>query len=176
MVAGWRSPLLGGNAVAKGFDTGIFEKMMGMDDVAWERHTNPWSGWSRVSILPLFALAVWSRVWLGWWAVLPIAGVLLWTWLNPRLFKPPASTDNWMSQGVLGEKIWAARSAEPRFAHHRAVVRNLVLASAVGSVILIAGLLILNLALTAAGLAIAMISKLWFMDRMVWINSEVDDR
>mgnify|MGYP000427418669 CR=1 FL=1 len=36
----------------------ISERIMGMDDATWQRHSNPLSGWSRVSILPLITLAV----------------------------------------------------------------------------------------------------------------------
>jgi len=36
---------------------------MGMDDATWKRHANPWSGWSRITILPLLCLAIMSRVW-----------------------------------------------------------------------------------------------------------------
>ena len=53
----------------------LSERMMAMDDAAWARHANPWSVYSRMSILPLMTLAIYSRVWLGgvrcclwrWW-------------------------------------------------------------------------------------------------------------
>ncbi|WP_322891981.1 MULTISPECIES: DUF6653 family protein [unclassified Yoonia] len=146
--------------------------LMTMNDDVWVRHTNPWSGWSRVSILPLLALAVWSRIWIGWWALVPLSVVLLWTWLNPRVFPPPASVDNWMSMGVTGERIWLARSQNPALAHHAPIVRTLVAAATVGAVLLFAGLVMLNLTLTMTGLAVTMLSKLWILDRMVWIYSE----
>ena len=38
-----------------------------MDDKTWERHVNPWSVWTRMMILPVLALVIWSRVWLGWY-------------------------------------------------------------------------------------------------------------
>ena len=44
-----------------------------MTPEVWARHANPWSGWTRVAILPLFVLAIWSRAWLGWWALVPLA-------------------------------------------------------------------------------------------------------
>lgn len=148
------------------------ETMMGMSDTAWERHANPWSGWSRLSILPLLAVAVWSRAWLGWWALAPVALVLAWTWLNPRLFPPPASTDNWMSHGVLGERVWLARSHDPALAHHRPVVRALTALAAFGALLLLAGLILLDLPLTTVGLVVAMLAKLWLLDRMVWVHRE----
>jgi len=151
----------------------LAERLMGMDDAAWARHSNPMSGWSRVSILPLFSLAVWSRAWLGWHALWLISIVVLWTWLNPRLFNPPNSEAAWMTQGVLGERIWLARKQQPIPQHHAhaAVVLNTV--SGAGIVLLIVGLWQLSLGLTIAGLVMSMGAKLWFLDRMVWLRSDV---
>ena len=150
----------------------LTEAAMGMDEAAWARHANPWSGWSRVTILPLLALAVWSRVWIGWWAVVPVLAVLFWTWINPRLFPAPVRTDNWMSQGVLGEQVWLRRRGELFLAHHHLVVRALIALGVVGAVLLLLGLIVLNLAATLTGLAVAMLSKLWLLDRMVWVQRE----
>jgi hypothetical protein len=36
----------------------LSERVMGMDDATWAKHTNPWSGWTRMSILPLFSFAI----------------------------------------------------------------------------------------------------------------------
>ncbi len=151
------------------------EHLMAMDDATWARHSNPLSGWSRLSVLPLLSLAIWSRVWIGWWALLPLALVLLWTWINPRLFGPPARTDNWMSRGVLGEKLWLAHAKDPALAHHRAVVRALSGLSGVGAMVWLIGLGLLNLPLTLAGLVTAMLSKLWLLDRMVWVHRDMTE-
>ncbi|MFN3662246.1 DUF6653 family protein [Yoonia sp.] len=146
-----------------------------MDDDVWARHANPWSGWSRVSILPLFAIAVWSRVWIGWWAMIPVAIVLLWTWLNPRLFSPPASVNNWMTKGVLGEHIWLARGKDRDLAHHAPVIRNLTISTSAGTILLLTGLAVLNVPMTTTGLAITMLTKLWILDRMVWVYTEIGE-
>lgn len=151
------------------------ERIMGMDAATWARHANPWSGWSRVSILPLLAVSVWSRVWIDWWALLPTGLVFLWAWLNPRLFPPPASTDNWMSKGVMGERIWLMRGEDPVLAHHVPAIRVLMLLTFAGSILLLAGLVLLNLPLAMTGLAVAILSKLWFLDRMVWIYTEIEE-
>ncbi len=50
----------------------------GMTDDAWKRHANPWSVWTRFAAIPLMILAIWSRVWLGWWCLVPIAAVEVW--------------------------------------------------------------------------------------------------
>lgn len=149
------------------------EKTMGMDDATWARHTNPLSGWTRLSILPLIVLSVWSRVWIGWWALVPILITLVWTWVNPRLFPPPASIDNWMSYGVLGEKIWLRNKTDPAIAHHRSMVRILTFSGILGAVFLIFGLILLSPILTISGLLVTVLSKLWFLDRMVWVYRDM---
>ncbi len=148
------------------------ERAMGMTPATWDRHANPWSGWSRVAILPLLAAAAWSRVWIGWWALVPVGAIVIWTWVNPRIFAPPASTDNWMSRGVLGEQIWLVRGGEPALAHHLPVVRALTFLGAAGAILLLVGLVLLDLPLAVAGLAVAMLAKLWLLDRMVWVFSD----
>lgn len=55
------------------------ERLMGMTDETWARHANPWSVYTRFSILPLFALAVWSRAWIGWGALIAVTAVVFWT-------------------------------------------------------------------------------------------------
>ena len=148
------------------------EAAMGMTPQVWARHSNPWSGWSRLTVLPLLALAVWSRIWLGWGALGPILLVLVWTWLNPRIFATPRRTDNWMSRGVLGEQIWLRQKDAPELQHHRPVVRMLTFISGAGGLIYLLGLILLSPGLTFTGLAAAMLGKLWMLDRMVWISED----
>lgn len=152
----------------------LSERMMGMDDATWARHSNPLSGWSRVSILPLLTLAIWSRVWLGWHALWFVALVLLWTWANPRLFGPPKSDAAWMTQGICGERIWLARSSRPIPHHHERTARILNIAAGLSVLVLGLGLWRLDFGLTVAGLVAAMGAKLWFLDRMVWLKTETD--
>lgn len=88
----------------------VMLQLMAMDDVVWARRANPWSGWSRVSILPSLAPALRSRVWIGRRAIVVVGAMFLWPWLNPRLFPAPTSIDNGMSKGVLGERVWSLRA------------------------------------------------------------------
>jgi hypothetical protein len=147
-----------------------------MDDEAWARHANPWSVWTRVISLPLLMLAVWSRIWIGWWSLLPIAGVILWLWINPRAFPPPRSTDNWASKGVLGKRVWLNRRQVPVPAHHRLMPNILSTFSAAGAVIFIWGLVRLEFWPALSGLVLVMLCKLWFLDRMVWLYEDMKDR
>ncbi|OYP34200.1 hypothetical protein CGZ80_16065 [Rhodopirellula sp. MGV] len=145
---------------------------MGMSDATWERHANPWSGWTRVATMPLLTVAIWCRVWIGWWSLLPISVSVVWIWINPRLFPPPKSLDNWMSRGVLGEQIWLRAKPGEIASHHRPVVKSTSAIAGIGGLVWIAGLVLLDPTSTIAGMVASMLGKLWFVDRMVWIQRE----
>jgi len=146
-----------------------------MDEKARRRHSNPWSGYSRFSMIPLIGLAFWSRVWLGWWALVPIIIVLLWAWFNPRIFPEPKSTNNWASKGVLGEWVWMNRKNVPVPKHHLVMPNILSAISAIGAIPFIWGLVVLEMWLTVLGGIVIIISKLWFVDRMVWLYEDMKD-
>lgn len=148
------------------------ERLMGMSEATWERHANPWSGWTRVAIMPILTLAIWSRVWIGWWSLVPIMAAFCWIWLNPRVFSPRKSLDNWMSRGVLGERIWLAGKEGTVPEHHRIVIRATTWIAGAGALVWLAGLVWLNLTATMTGLVTLMLGKLWFVDRMNWIQRE----
>lgn len=155
-------------------DIGKFsERIMSMSDEDWQRHMNPWSGWSRLSVLPLLVIAIWSHIWIGWMSIVPVLLVIAWTWLNPRLFGLPRSTDNWMSRGVMGERIWLARKQTPIPLHHKRTILVLNIATGAGLVLLVPGIWLLDIGLTLAGLILAMGAKLWFLDRMVWLKADM---
>ncbi len=147
--------------------------LFAMDEAAWARHANPWSGWTRLTALPALALAAWSRDWIGWWALLPFALALAWTWLNPRLFPPPRRLDSWMSRGVLGERLWLARDQVPVPSWHRLVPNLLCLAGLAGFACLAWGVAALHVWPALLGLAVAYLAKLWFIDRMVWLHHDM---
>lgn len=147
-----------------------------MSEDAWARHANPWSVWTRVTTaLPLFILAVWSRVWLGWLSLIPVAIAVVWIWLNPRIFPKPRSTNNWASKGVFGERVWLNRDKIPVPQHHRHVPNILTSVSALGMVFVIWGLVVLHIWSTLLGTALIYLGKLWFVDRMVWLYQDMKD-
>ena len=151
--------------------------LMSMSDEVWMRHSNPWSVWTRVPLLILFAIAIWSRIWIGWFAIIPIGVLIIWTWLNPRVFPKPRSTKNWASKGVFGEKIFVNRKKLKTVIpeHHQQAAKILTIISFVGFVLMIYGLYILHPWITAIGTTVAFIGKLWFVDRMVWLYEELKD-
>lgn len=90
------------------------EKFMMMEDATWKRHANPCSVWTRFMILPLFVLAIWSRAWIGWWCCVPIGLLLVWTFLNPRVF---SKSTIYRQLGIKGD-IWRARLAQAKIHSH----------------------------------------------------------
>jgi len=77
-------------------------RAFGLDGEGWMRHANPVSVWTRFAVLPLLAAAVWSRDWIGWWSLVPVALSLIFMMVNPLLYPRPRSTRNWASRAVFG--------------------------------------------------------------------------
>lgn len=148
-------------------------KAFQMSPDVWARHANPLSVWTRYAALPLLILALWSRAWIGWWSLLPIFVIALWIWLNPRVFNRPASTRNWASKAVLGERVWLNRQAVPIPTHHTNAIRALNIVTGLGSVLLVYGLVVLSVLATTVGTCVVVMGKSWFLDRMVWLYDEM---
>jgi Family of unknown function (DUF6653) len=144
-------------------------RLFRMDNTTWMRHANPWSGILRNTALPALIVAFWSRFWLGWWFLLPVALALLWTWFNPRIFPVPHTLDHWMSKAVLGERVWLNRDSVPVPPYHRKVPNVLSAVSGLGMIFVVWGVLVFDLWPTVFGAVVAHLGKLWFADRMVWL-------
>ena len=145
----------------------------GLEGEAWVRHANPWSVYTRIPIVAALVLAVWSRDWIGWWSLLPIALVAAWTVVNPTAFPLPRSLDHWASKAVLGERCWTNRSSVPIPAGHRRAPHVLAAISALGVPVLVWGLVVLDVWMVLTGLAVQTIGKTWFLDRMVWLYDDM---
>ncbi|HEV2892488.1 MAG TPA: DUF6653 family protein [Actinomycetota bacterium] len=143
-------------------------KLFGLEGDNWMRHANPASVWTRFAVLPLLALAVWSREWIGWWSLAAVALALVFMMVNPLLFPPPRSTRNWASKGVFGERIWSERSTVELPPQFRSKVLQVTYAiQVVGLAVLAYGLVRLDLLEVVSGLVILQTAKAWFIDRMV---------
>jgi hypothetical protein len=117
-------------------------RLFGLQGDTWLRHANPVSVWTRYAVLPLLAASIWSRDWIGWWSLIPIAFVLVFMVVNPLLFPAPTSTRNWASKAVFGERIWADRNKleiPPQFSSTR-VANVTYVFQTVGLVALVYGL------------------------------------
>jgi hypothetical protein len=148
-------------------------KLFQMDDRTWERHASPWSVWTRIISLPLLIVAIWSHAWIGIGALMPIGIMILWLWLNPRLFPPPARKDSWSAKATFGERVWLNRKSIPVPAHHARMAHILSAVSAAGFLIALAGAMLNDLLAAVAGGLIAWFAKMWFCDRMVWLYDEM---
>jgi hypothetical protein len=153
-------------------------RLFGLRDEHWMRHANPVSVWTRFAVVPLLVLAVWSRVWIGWWSVLAVVGALVFMVVNPLLFPVPRSTRNWASKGVLGERLWGERTTvtlPPQFRSPR-VAWVTALWQVLGLAVLVYGLVRLDLVATLAGMALTQCAKAWYIDRAVLLFEDMKTR
>ena len=149
-------------------------RLFRMDEATWARHAHPGSVYSRMTVLPLLIAAVWSRVWFDWRVALGlVAAVLVWTWLNPRLFPKPKHTDNWASKVTFGERVWIETGRRGVPARHRILPPALNIVSGLAVLPLIYALVVLDPLVTILAGALSFLSKLWFADRMVCLFEDV---
>lgn len=149
-------------------------KAFRLDDEGWSRHANPWSGWTRIlTCLPLLALAIWSRTWLGLWSLIPISLAILWIWLNPRAFSGAQDDSAWVTKAVIGERFWTNRHQQPVPERHRLIPHILNIASLLGFPLLTWGLITLQIWPTAMGIFLITGAKLWYLDRMVVLYQDM---
>lgn len=90
-----------------------------MSEDAWSRHANPWSGATRMLAGAALLLALYRHAWKR------LGAVIVFLALNPVLFPEPERTDNWLSEGVLGERAWIA-DGKPMFGTRYPEVLNAV--------------------------------------------------
>ncbi len=139
----------------------------------WLKHANPISVWTRFSTLPFLVLAIWARVWLGWYCLIPIIILIIWLIVNPTLFNKPKNLDNWASKSVLGERYWSERKNNLVPKHHNTPILILTILQALSGIILMVGLWKLELNLTITGIITVYLTKMWFLDRMVWVYEDM---
>lgn len=151
------------------------ERAMRMSDATWARHANPLSVWTRVPVLPVLLVCLYSYWWIGIWFLLPSALVCIWIWVNPRAFPPPADTDNWASRATFGERVWLNKADIAIPGHHARAATFLSVVSGIGLVPIVYGLVTQNAWAAALGGAISTLGKIWFCDRMVWLYADMID-
>lgn len=153
----------------------LTERVMGMSEQTWQRHANPWSVYTRFSCLPLIALSVWSRVWIGDLFWLPFGLSMLWAYLNPRVFPKPLKTNSWASKATFGERVYMNKKVVPIPKHHERAAFILVLMCMPGTFLLGWGLFQLHGWMVICGLFGSILPKLWFVDRMVWLYEDMKE-
>ena len=143
-------------------------KTFGMTDEAWRRHANPWSVWTRFAAIPLMLLAIWSRTWIGWWCLVPVAAVVVWLFVNPKAFPPVDEPRGWAARGIYGERAWV-RDRDLVPPDHRGVLRLLISLGVAGFAMILWGLIALQLWPTVFGTTLVVVAQLWRIDRFGWL-------
>lgn len=147
--------------------------LFGMSDEVWKRHASGWSVWTRVATMPLLLLAFWAHSWIGWWSAVFVAVLVLWIWLNPRLFPAPNTTKNWAAKVTFGERIWLRRTQIEIPRDHRQLPLVLSAFAGIGFVMAIGSAIANEFWPMAVGTVLSYAGKLWFCDRMVWLYEDM---
>lgn len=141
-------------------------KAFGLNEAGWDRHANPWSGWSRlITGWPVIIAVGWSRLWIGWWAV-PLALVAaFWLWRNPLSFPPAKDDSHWMSRAVWGERLWIRREglAEAGLALWKFHGWNVL--AGLGALVAIYGIVMFDVIACFSGALASFFAKIGFVAR-----------
>jgi len=149
-------------------------QVFSLSDENWMKHANPISVWTRYTVLPIIALSVWSRLWIGWWCLIPLLISIGWMFINPIFFDKPTSTKNWASKAVLGERVYLNRDNIDIPDQHKTLLYTVLnLISFFGLMLAIWGMVVYSVWGAAVGVAITMLGKSWFLDRMVWLYEDM---
>lgn len=149
-------------------------RLFQLTDENWRKHSNPWSVWTRYSVLPVIVVAFWSRAWIGWWCLVPGLASILWMAFNPVVFRPPRSTRNWASRSVLGERVYLNRDRVPIPDHHRSPIFTVLnVVSSIGMILAIWAIVTYSVWGAVMGVALAYLGKSWYLDRMAWLYEDM---
>nr|WP_299337794.1 DUF6653 family protein [Allomuricauda sp.] len=152
-------------------------RFFNLTDRNWLRHANPWSVWTRYTVLPVIILAFWSRIWLGWWVLIPVTLSIAWMLLNPIIFRKPKSTKNWPSKAVLGEHVYLNRDKIDIPSIHKKVLFTILnIISLIGMGVVIWAIIVYSIWGALMGTALVYMSKSWYLDRMVWLYEGMKGR
>ncbi len=145
-----------------------------LTDENWLKHSNPWSVWTRYSVLPIIVLAFWSRAWIGWWCLIPGIASLLWMFFNPVFFSRPISTRNWASKSVMGERVFLNRDKVDIPEIHKKPIHSILnLISSTGMILAIWATVTYSVWGAVLGVSLAYLGKSWYLDRMVWLYEDM---
>lgn len=127
-----------------------------LPDYVWERHANAWSGWTRVLSMPALGIGLYMHnVW--------VLGLLvLWIIVNPFVFPKPKCVNNWMSKGVIGERLY--------FKNGKKIKKDLPTLLNIANIPVFVSFVYFGwqqmlVPLVLSGL-LTMVIKFWFIDRM----------
>ena len=148
-------------------------KLFMLDDEGWERHANPWSVWTRYTVLPVFLIAGLLREWNGWVSCVVLFLAFCWTFINPLIFPKPSSLTSWASRAVLGERIYLDRDKVPLPEQHQLPLFTILsLLSTLGVIVSVWAVYTFDIPLCILAVLVTYLAKSWFLDRMVWLHHD----
>ncbi|MQA01850.1 MAG: hypothetical protein GEV07_03670 [Streptosporangiales bacterium] len=103
------------------------ESLARLRRLVFERHSNPWSAWSRLLTTPLILVPFWTR------RPSHFAAVVGWMTLNAVVFPAPADDSNWATRAMLGEEQWLEAGQLDRVAAVNAVASVLLTGSVIAA-------------------------------------------
>lgn len=139
----------------------------------WRRHANPWSVWTRLFSVPMFAFVIYSRIWFGWWVLIGVVILAIWMVLNVRVFPPATADHRWEARAIFGERFWLRRKPGAIPDHHLRMVLTLNIASGLSALPMAYGLWALDPWATALGVIGVVGGQLWALDRYSWIYADL---
>ena len=143
-----------------------------LSEKTWQRHANPWSGFTRIISFPLLYIPIWflsdffTNPLKYWYVVFVGILVIIWYTLNPKLFHTPKDFHHYLSRGVLGEKIWTEDRKKD------AIALILTLAMVPFFLLSIAAAYLQLFWPTLFFAVVPYLLKLWFIDRMVFLYDQ----
>jgi len=139
----------------------------------WQRHANPWSGWTRSLTQPLMCVPLWTRSWKQG------AALAVWLAVNPILFPPPKHDHAWMTRAIHGEHMWVT-DLKRQVRAGTVPVRDWALWLDVGQALLLNASFyyawrhrLLPMAVLNVG---ALVCNLWYLDKMAALYDERSGR
>ena len=151
-------------------------KFFNLTDENWMKHSNPWSVWTRYSVLPFIILAFWSRIWISWWFLVPAVLSIFWMFMNPIFFNKPKTTNNWASKAVLGERVYLNRDKiDIPSIHKTPLLKLLNIVSSIGMGLAIWAVVYYSVWGVIFGTVLAYLGKSWYLDRMVWLYEDMKE-
>lgn len=149
-------------------------KAFNLTDENWMKHANPISVWSRYSVLPIIIIAFWSRIWIGWWCLIPGVLSFIWMFFNPVIFNKPRSTKNWASKAVLGERVFLNRDNIKIPCHHKVSLYKILNGiSSIGYFLAVWSIIFFSKWGAVLGVTMTYLGKSWYLDRMVWLYEDM---
>lgn len=144
------------------------------NDAVWVRRTHPLSFWIRLAVMPMLGATLWVREVFdpGFLALLVMLVVI--AWVSERVFPAPSDPTAWPVRASEGERLFSQH--QPPFDSSRGLIRTLTVVGSLGTLLMVTGGILFDLALTVGGALVMIAAKLAAFDRMARGAAEIARR